>query len=333
MKFMNLKRFASTALAGMMAISLTIPAFAADQKTEFTGTYEETPLAVTVPVTGTVAINPYGLPFSMGEGNTISGQQIATKAPLVIANKSAVALSVSVNTKGTKKGNLTLVNAAPSATANEAQVFFQIFEAPTLAGDAVADQETLNPLFAALKDDSSAKKGEVAVLDATTVAAGTDGNNLLVLREADGDGNVQAGGAAFVRLSGKVTKKPTTAWAATDGFTATVVYTFEPSTYSKPAGTVAGAGGSTVANGGTLQLTLTPDLPANVTVTTWTWKSSDETVATVAALTDTKNATVTNKVASASGTADGTADITVSGVGSDGLTYSASITLTCTGNP
>lgn len=324
MKKMSLKRFASTALAGVMALSLAVPAFAADPKTEFTGTYEQITLAVTVPNTGSVAINPYGLPFTMGEGNTVSGQQIATKSPLVIANKSAVALSVSVNTKGVEKGALKLVDAAPSATANEAQVFFQIFEAPTLAGDSVTEADTLNPLFAALKDDAA--KGEVKVVNATAAANGTDGSNLLVLREADGDGNVQAGGAAFVRLSGKVTKKPTTAWVAADGFTATVVYTFEPSTYTKPAGTIAGAGNATsaAADGGTLSLTLTPALPDNVTVTTWTWSSSDEAEATVAALTDTKNATVTDKTG---GTA-GTVTITVTGTGSDGLTYSSTFDFT-----
>ena len=318
MKKMSLKRFASTALAGVMAISLAVPAFAADKSTEFTGTYEQTTLAVTVPTTGAVAINPYGLPFTMGEGNTVSGQQIATKAPLVIANQSAVALSVSVNTKGVEKGALKLVNAAPSATANEAQVLFQIFEAPTLAGDGVTDTETLNPLFANLKDADA--KGSVAVLNATDAANGTDGTDLLVLREADGEGGVQAGGAAFVRLSGKVTKKPTTAWVAADGFTATVVYTFEPSVYAKSAGTFGTAPALDADNGTARNLTLT--LPSGVTPTAdgiaWTWNSSD-------------GADVTLADASASGAyavkitpnTKGAVTITATFTGTDGLTYIA----------
>lgn len=315
MKKMSLKRFASTALAGVMAISLAVPAFAADKSTEFTGTYEQTTLAVTVPTTGAVAINPYGLPFTMGEGNTVSGQQIATKSPLVIANKSAVALSVSVNTKGVEKGALKLVNAAPNATANEAQVLFQIFEAPTLAGDGVTDTETLNPLFANLKDADA--KGSVAVLNATDAATGTDGTDLLVLREADGEGGVQAGGAAFVRLSGKVTKKPTTAWVAADGFTATVVYTFEPSTYTKSAGSITVAANPSLSGVAQQALTFTSALPSGVTATTTTWSSSNTAVLTVAA-----------NGSSVTGLTAGTATVTVTIVGSDGLTYAASLDVT-----
>lgn len=321
MKFMNLKRFASTALAGVMAISLTIPAFAAANTTTISGTYEETTLAVTVPTTGTVAINPYGLPFSMGEGNTVSGQQIATKAPLVVANKSAVALKVSANVKAVEAGALKIVaeNAVAAATVPSVYVEFQMFEAPGVAGDAVTDAETLNPKFAALKDGDA--KCHTAV---TTTAA--DEPDILTLRAGDADGNVQDGGAAFFRLSGKAVKKPTTAWTTNDKFTATVVFTFEPGTYSKPAGTIAGAGDAdaAAADGGTLSLTLTPELPSNVTVTKWEWSSSNTAEATVVALTDTTKATVTDVTG---GTA-GTVTITATGTGSDGLTYTSTFEFT-----
>lgn len=49
MKFMNLKRFASTALAGALALSMAVPAFAAGNTTVISGAYEAVTLSVTVP--------------------------------------------------------------------------------------------------------------------------------------------------------------------------------------------------------------------------------------------------------------------------------------------
>ena len=61
MKFMNMKRFASTTMAGVMALSLAVPAMAVDQSTVITATYAETTLDVTVPANTNATINPYGL--------------------------------------------------------------------------------------------------------------------------------------------------------------------------------------------------------------------------------------------------------------------------------
>lgn len=55
-------RVLSGAMAGVLAMSLAVPAFAADDHTTVvTGKYQDTPIAVTVPETGKAFINPYGL--------------------------------------------------------------------------------------------------------------------------------------------------------------------------------------------------------------------------------------------------------------------------------
>lgn len=325
MKFMNMKRFASTTMAGVMALSLAVPAMAVDQSTVITATYAETTLDVTVPANTNATINPYGLPVTMEDAKTVlSGQPITIPTPLMIENKSAVALKVGASVKTEATTGMTLETAAAGVDAKNTKslyVEFQAFEAAGIDGTTAADITKTNPAWAALKDEKAVLKAVLATgasaVNATPVVTGTD----LVLREGK-DGLAQAGGVAYVRLSGVVAKKPATAWATTDKLTATITYSFEPAVYAKSAGAI--TGNTTIAATGSEDLTLTPDLPDSVTVAKWEWSSSDESKATVvykAGDTTGLKATVTN-------VATGSADITVSGVGSDGITYSAKTTVT-----
>ena len=151
-----------------------------------------------------------------------------------------------------------------------------------------------------------------SAVNATPVVTGTD----LVLREGK-DGLAQAGGVAYVRLSGVVAKKPATAWATTDKLTATITYSFEPAAYVKSAGTITNATAPSMSGVAQQALTFASALPTGVTPTTTTWSSSDETVLTVAA-----------NGASVTGVSAGTATVTVTIVGSDGITYTASLDIT-----
>lgn len=331
MKFMNLKRFASTVMAGALALSLAVPAFASgNTSTNITGTYRAITVNVVVPTTGQAIINPYGLPIEMGS-STVSGQQITTGAPLVIQNKSAVPLSVSASIASSKKGNFVFSSAdlGSSENGNKGKVEFQMFEAPAVVEANATDMDVLNPIFAALKDDDSLCHTVLTETNTTANPAvpAVEEADIITLNPANSDGELVAGGAAFFRLSGTVVKKPSTAWTASDGFTAKVTFTFEPTVLTGEAGTIAvDAGGALELNSGsttTADVTLTPDLPTGVTVATWTWSSSDQTKATVAVNnTDSKKATVTH-------VASGTGTITVTGTGSDGTVYSATIDFTC----
>lgn len=330
MKFMNMKRFASTVMAGVLTLSLAVPAMAADSQTVITATYAATTLDVVVPANTNATINPYGLPVTMEDGlTTISGQPITIPTPLYVQNQSSVALKMDASIETTVETGMTLEatdGADYDTNANkELYVQFQAFET-AFDGTTILDPTKSGPAWVGLKDDGAVLN---VALD-TANAVDTTNSGTLVLREGK-DGMAQAGGIAFVRLSGKVAKKAD--WATTDKLVATITYSFEPAVYSKSAGTLAGqAGATSINNGGNMEVTLTPTLPDNVSVTTWTWASSDEATATVVAKADTKTATVTNKLAT-SGTTDTNVDITVSGVGSDGITYSATITLSCKGNP
>lgn len=322
MKFKNTKRLASAAVAGVMALSMTAPAFAASE-TSITGSYRAITLNVTVPTTGSAIINPYGLPFDIGD-STITGQQITTGAPLLIQNKSAVPLSVSASAIGQVKGNFLFSAADPASDVltKSGHVVLQMFPADGVTEANATDTDILNAKFAALPEASADPTKDITV--GTTAASA---NDILLLRSGNADGELVDGGAAFFRLGGKVVKNPTVAWAAADGFTVKIAFTFEPTIMQASAGTVASDAGTTTIDGNFTSndaVTLTPDLPSGVTVDDWTWTTSDADMATVAEDgTDDTKATVTYV-----GTSTGTVTITVTGTGSDGTVYSASIDFT-----
>ena len=305
MKYMNMKRFGATVMAGALTLSMAAPAFAAS--TTITSTFEAVDLSVTVTQTGTALINPYGLPVELThtEGAapntttevdaTISGEQITTAAPLTIANGSAVALAVSATVTGTEAGDAKLVsdltagvttdNDGVTTTPKNIVARFEAFKAPGIDGTVLADltsstdndkyaaQATLNEAFAALKSEN-------AVLTAPVLTDASAATGTLVLREGD-EGVAQDGGVAFFRLAGEVVKNPTDAWTEADpdvtpnpiegdGFTAQIAFTFEPSEY---VGTATVAGAESVAVGSTAKLTVSglPDgVKAQYNTITWT---------------------------------------------------------------
>lgn len=321
MKFMNMKRFASTVLAGTMALSLAVPAMAADE-TVITAAYKETTLDVTVPADTNATINPYGLPVTLGDSTTVlSGQPITIATPLMIQNKSGVALKVgaSVTTTVTGLALATAENGVAGGNAKEVFAEFQAFEAAGIDGASALDPTITNPAWAALKSEDAALK---AVLSSTAAATATATGADLVLREG-ADGMAQVGGIAFVRLSGVAAKNPTTPWEETDKLVATITYSFEPATYTKSAGTLSTPANLSAGAGTARDITLT--LPAGVTPNdaglTWEWATSDTADVTIA---DTSGSG-TYKASITPNTA-GTFTVTVSFVGTDGIPYTATST-------
>lgn len=272
MKFMNMKRFGSIAMAGAMAMSLTAPAFAGstpaaqpENSTKFETTFNQPEIAVTVPQSGNATINPFGLPVMLGEEVALSGQPI-TSLPVLVENRSPVALAVSASVKSTVKGSFTFSDTAiaDNETGNKGNVKFQMFPAPGVTeGYDIAE---FYQMFADLTDDTA---GHDAAKDITLKASASGqpdpkADNIIVLREASG-GELQNGGAAFFRLSGTVAKRPTTAWVAADGFEALIQFSFEPSEYVMAVDDApAAATGEFKTVGQTKALTM--DAPTGVTV-------------------------------------------------------------------
>lgn len=337
MKFLNKKRVASIALAGVLALSTAVPAFALGGSTTVTGTYNDVKLAVTVPTSGKAYINPYGLPITLGE-TFIANQQITTIAPLTIQNKSQVGLAVKANLKVTATG-ATLVNIGDATSTNTKQVAvrLEVFEAPTLTADTIEDTETLNATFAALKTADAVIK-----LPATTTnnpstggGSGDDSTENFVLREGDTEGNVQAGGAAFFRLAGEVSELSAstiaggTDWTKTDGFSATIAWTFTPQDYVKDGGTLTVTTVTTAA-AGTATLAWPQALKdAKIYPASATWTCSDSNITVTPGNTTWGKATTEVKAdvsavsAAITSTASTAATITVKVVGTDGITYTA----------
>lgn len=335
MKFKNMKRFATAAMAGALALSMSAPAFAttAPNTTNITGNYNAIKLAVTVPTTGKAVINPYGLPYKLGD-STISGQQITTGAALMIQNKSEVALKVEAEVSGEGTTGVTLdaddtTTTFDTATTKNIFVKFEAFEAEGINADNVAETATVNAKFAAL-DSADAKLEAVVQPKSGTPAAGTAATGDLILREGSSDGTLQNYGAAFFRLTGKAAKKAS--WATTDGFTATIAFTFTPDNFTKSAGTLTTSKQAIDVGQDTdktATVTLALDLPSKVTPKKVEWTlSKGDTVATIA-----DESVLTSGSVAIKGKLTGVGDpggtgsvvkITVTVLGSDGIKYTAS---------
>lgn len=176
---MSKKKLIPLALAGILAASLALPAFAAEEetpapntKTELTGAYEEIPIAVVVPQTGEVTINPYKLPIGWkdSEGNMVEvvGQQITTK-PMAIMNQGSTDLEIGakVSTKRTSTDSKVTLVATENAldnTAKNAYVYLEVltYEPTTtsvtlkkLAGDSTDANAINDAVLKACADETN----------------------------------------------------------------------------------------------------------------------------------------------------------------------------------
>jgi hypothetical protein len=251
---LNHKKVLSLALAGAMAASLAVPSFAADSTTEsttnrstkVTGNYQAVDIAVVVPSTGTVVINPYALPVVIGKDDSdkdikVENTQIVTK-PLAIKNQSEIKLDVNVSATASVTGAFTFAAAPISAddiktdTKNEGFVYVDI-ETSSLTGD--ADTVSAAAIATAWKDvkwteyATTGTASNVLALKATTTAISKAGMGTLAAAKMDDDGafsSYESGSIAFVGLCGQCAQSPKTAWVAKDGLTANLAFTFTPNT-------------------------------------------------------------------------------------------------------
>ena len=323
MKFMNQRRFGAAAMAGALALSMALPAYAAattpSYKTTINGAYSAPTLNVTVPGTVTAVVNPYGLPFDLVDGEvTIKGDnaKISTGSAMLIENRSGSALKVGAKVKGTVKGSgvaFDTASVADNETSKKIYANFEAFNAPTLNEDNFSDEATVANLFKDLKSNDAVLKVNVAAAE----AAATDANGGLILREGADDA-LQNGSVGVFRLNGNATKKPSTDWASGDGFTVEITFSFEPAEYM---GTSLGALAATPTSlslAGTKAGTVTaPTMPTGVTAKKTTYSSSDESILTVNPTTGAYE-----------GKATGSADVIVMIEGSNKQLYSAKATIT-----
>ena len=214
---MKFKKLVSTALAGAMALSLSVPAFAADtdleQSTNITGTTQAPTIKITVPATGAVTVNPYKMAVSVG-GSDVTDQIIS--ATQYIENASDVALKVSAEVTGTAAGNLAFATASTQGsrapTTNSVFMYFEMV---------ASDDGSTEPTWATAYDSKAATQ----ILVSTKATKKAD---MLTLAAGTGTAAASAGGYAAFHLAGDAASTPTTAWAAADKADVAIAFTFTP---------------------------------------------------------------------------------------------------------
>lgn len=244
-------RILSGAMAGVLAMSLAVPAFAAGgttpaaNTTEIDGAYQAVTIDVVVPATGNATINPYGLPIevpkSAGGKATFENQKIMTAPTAAIKNKMKIDLTVKAAVTGAVK-ELADADAIPMKLASEAltadttakSVFAYVQAKPsTSTGDDTAVPDKLIDEYAAWKQDYSA---DTDIL----VKAGTvTKENFVTLKAATMDTNgaftaFAKGSVAMIRVAGDVVASPREDWSTDDGFTVKIAYTFAPAPAAAP---------------------------------------------------------------------------------------------------
>jgi hypothetical protein len=242
------KKLTSLVLAGAMAASLAVPAFAAtevdpltNRTTNVTAAYQDVTIAVWVPSDATVYVNPYGLPVAIGKDSNdkdvkVDGQIVSK--PLVLKNQSDVALDINISYTSAVKGSFTFATTAPtdSDTKNAGFVYLDVRQATSLTGEdsAVTDAAIAEAWKEVTWDEYSADAKNELLLKATTTAVPKTGMETLAAATMDDDTGefkeYAAGSIAFVGITGSCVTSPKTAWTTKDGFTVKLAFTFTPST-------------------------------------------------------------------------------------------------------
>jgi hypothetical protein len=251
---LNHKRIMSLVLAGAMAVSMAVPAFAAtttddgegsatNRSLKIDGTYQAVDIAVVVPSSRAITINPYALPVKIGTDAQdaevkVKGMQIVTQ-PTAIKNQSDIPLDVNITATATVKGNLTLATTAftddtiKSEKKNSAFLYVDVVSS-TLTGS--EDDVSAAAIASAWKDTTWSTYDESATNIITMTKSGTavSKNAVATLAYAtmeDGAFSAyNAGSVAFVNVTGQCAQAPTTAWTIKDGVTVQLAFTFTPNT-------------------------------------------------------------------------------------------------------
>lgn len=283
---MKFKKLISTALAGAMALSLSVPAFASSGTVKVEGSIQVPTLNVVLPTTASMVMNPYNMSVKLDPRDPASAvnDQIISST-MEVKNLSNIGVQVGINVTGTTgKGDVAFAaSSAATSTAKEAYVYVA-FEIGSTGLD-VADTNG---------------SGNSTVVLSTTPADVTDfaptaaaGNANTLAASADSKTPATNGVLGF-KFFGDTA--PVTTWTDKDTLAATIAFTFTPvavdtsaaTTYTVTKGTLTGNanGGditispATAAAGDTVTVTVTPD-GTNTTVAVSATQDSDGSAVTV----------------------------------------------------
>lgn len=212
------KKLLTLALAGVLALSSSTMALAADKVVEnpTDGVYSATvdvttettvpTIKVTVPGELTVGINPYKLEYAIGGENYTDSIANVEQS---IKNESTVAVSISATAGATAKGEAVLATTALKGTETTKSIFAY------LEMKEKADEDT--PATFATAYDTKATNQVVFTAKATTK------KDMVTL--AAGDSTATYAG---FKIFGGVAAKPAKPWTSTDGVDLSLVFTIDP---------------------------------------------------------------------------------------------------------
>jgi hypothetical protein len=225
------KKALSLAMATAMAASMALPTFAANE-TSINAAYQEIEIAVTVPDTGTVIINPYGLPVDV-EGYDdvqISNEKITTQ-PLYITNNGKIDLSVGAKvttTNGKSSGIAFVTKLGTDKTKKEVLLKLQMAQsAQSGAIDDKATQAIVEEFATA--STWTATDVKTTAMDATGGGTVADKDKVVLVgltEGKNGDDEYDEGSVVLFRLSGDVQQDAE--WTTKDSFTTNIAFTFVP---------------------------------------------------------------------------------------------------------
>lgn len=368
MKFKNMKRFGSVVMAGAMALSLVVPAFAeaaesVNTSTEVTGGYVTIPISVLVPTSGSAQINPYGLPVVVGakaDGTNIEvvGEQISN-VPMYVTNYGTTDLDMDASLAVVPKGGVIIkddydVTNPGADTGKQMKVTLQVAAQNDHAfAKGVEDESLIVALYEKYAADGTWNAAtELVAPDAASPTAtvtptkSTDTGNttpMATLGAATVNGEAITYGddsIALFRLKGEMNAEPVKSvsgggteedpWVEADGFTATIVFKFKPHT------TAGGGGGTTPAGDVTINVTGGAALDSSTTTTCTLTAAISGTNAGGVTIASTAWSGSDDSVATVNATTGvvtyvgaGSVTITATVTGSDGATYTGTTTITC----
>lgn len=214
-------------LAGMMACNLAVPALAANEykiiqdtdvttgqysgTTTVTSTMQAPTIKVTIPTTGSVVINPYGMKYR-DSYNTVHTDQIIS-ATYYIENASNVDLSVDVSAVGTAGyGSKATFASSPLKETEKNNALFMYVDFVNIASK--YNSVTWPSAY------STSNKTQVVV--SSTQAKAEDVLTLSAAR------STYAPTYAAFRVTGEAAKSPEVPWGSTDNVTVKIAFTFNP---------------------------------------------------------------------------------------------------------
>lgn len=363
MKFKSMKRFGSILMAGVMALSLVVPAFAeaaaTPNQTVVAGSYVAVPISVLVPTTGSAQINPYGLPVTVsatadGDPISITNQQI-TNVPMYIGNFGTVALDVDATLAVLPKGSVKIQGVAltNAEVGKEINVELEVVGLDNAAYAKAIDNEALIfDLHEAYADEdtwdnATSLTAPAAASPTATVTPAKSADNttpMATLGAATVNGEVITYGddsIALFRLAGEMNEEPVKSasgggteedpWVEADGFTATIVFKFKPHTAAPAAPSVTASMTGTPAAGGSVTLNAAISNIDASKNPTYSWAVTTDTDSIVDSFSDSTAAAQTVNIAAGATTGQSatlTVTVTYDDQGSGDATVTDTVTIT-----